>query len=81
MIPPIFNAGIFTMEVAGKSGKGRKKGWQDITRTRFSPKAAGFQRFGAGASVGARAARKKKTKVLNERSAPIGLFRPESAHP
>ena len=71
---PFFNAGNFAMEVVGKAGKTRKKGRQDISRTLNSPKAAVFQRFGAGASVGARAARKEKVSKFKRWNGTIGLF-------
>jgi hypothetical protein len=65
----------------GGGGEGSRKGRQDITHPRISPKAAVFQQLGAGASVGERGARKKKTKDFNDRSGTIGLFGPESGHP
>jgi len=61
-----FRRVVAVSEQAEKAGKGTEKGGQDTSRTPESLKAIVFQRFGAGASVGERAARKKKASNFNE---------------
>ncbi|WP_148648602.1 hypothetical protein [Sphingobium baderi] len=68
-------------QVPGRAGKSRRKGRQDRSRTLISPKAAVFQRFGAGASVGERAARKKKAGKNKVRNGTTGHFRRKAARP
>ena len=65
MIARMFRRADAVRERAEKARKGGRKGGQDTSRTPSSPKAFVFQRFGAGASVGERAARKKKTSDFN----------------
>lgn len=54
---------------------------QDTSRTPFARKAKAFPWLHAGASVGARAARKEKPSNNNARSGTTGLFARETARP
>jgi len=69
------------VEVPGRAGKSRKKGRQDRKRTPNSLKAYVFQRIGAGASVGERAARKKKASNFKAPNGTMRHFRRKAARP
>ena len=69
------------VEGVGRAEKSRRERGQDTSRTPKSPKSLVFQRFGAGASVGARAARKEKTKDFNEDHGTIGLTGRKTVQP
>ena len=60
MINRIFRLQGMKGQVPGRAVKSRRKGWQDTSRTPISRKAKAFHGVHAGASVGKRAARKKK---------------------
>ncbi len=79
-------ARIFTVpgsKVKGvrKAERSSKKGGQDTSRTPNSLKALVFQRFGAGAPVGERAARKKKTSNFKGNRSATGLIARETVLP
>ena len=81
MTAPVFRLPGWKVKVPGRAGKSRRKGRQDRSRTLISPKAAVFQRFGAGTSVGERAARKKKASKLKAPNGTTGHFRRKAARP
>lgn len=81
MTAPIFRWADAVLEGAEKAGEDSETGGQDTSRTPISPKAAVFQRFGAGASVGARAARKKKASNFNQGHGATAHFGREAGLP
>ena len=81
MTARIFRCAEAVGEGAEKAGNHGKKGRQDTSRSPKSLKVYAFQRFGAGASVGARAARKKKASNFTQSHVVIAHFRREAGLP
>ena len=68
-------------ECNNRTQTGRDRRGQDISSAPFSRKAEAFPWLHAGASVGARAARKGKASEINASNGTIGHSRPKAARP
>jgi len=81
MIAPVIRTLVrkeIRMELGEKCLRGRL---QDISRTPFRRKAKAFPWLHAGASVGARAARKGKASKINVSNGTTGHSRPKAVRP
>jgi len=81
MTARIFRLPVMQDQVSGRAGKSRRKGRQDTSRTPFRRKAKAFHGVHAGASVGERAARKKKGRYFKPRNGTMDHFRRKARRP